>query len=66
MVAGQLYMEIVLAGLRPLSLDPELRYRYRSAELYDAGDTVLQGAFSRSTRPHQRSLEVARGLCMAL
>lgn len=34
----------------------ELRYRYRAAERYDAaGDTVLQGAFSRAARPHQRS-----------
>lgn len=42
-----------LAGLRPLSLDPELRYRYRAAEPYDAaGDTVPHGAFSRVARPH--------------
>lgn len=49
-----------LAGLRPLSLDPELRYRYRSAERYDAaGDTVPHGAVHGSQDP-------TRGRCREL
>jgi hypothetical protein len=50
---GSCTWRIDLAGLRPLSLDPELRYRYRSAERYDAaGDAVPHGAFSRVAGPH--------------
>lgn len=48
-----------LAGLRPLSLDPELRYRYRSAERYDAaGDTVPHGGPFHGSQDPTRGCEM--------